>query len=194
MEPDSFVTNFSHFLSRASKLRDLRLIVHLKNIRIISTNFMGNLRNHRLTLTSHGNDSLLLLLLKSIFSARLDLERLALLGNWRLDSVRSFHPSPDTDHRLCLMWNEPPDLVDFLVKFATEMKRLVFCCITFYELDAIVSNKINRLIAEKVVRFRPSLWFNVGLGNFIFTEDPTLPLIHFLEMIDFDYFVPPPIY
>lgn len=126
-------------------------------------------------------DPLILILLKTILEDRPDLERLVLSGVMMYGS--GIPPSSSTT---------PLDLEDDLVKFATNNKRLLFCCIKFYHLNAAVSNKINRLIAEKVVRFRPSLWFHVG--NDIPKEDPDLPLIHYLEMIDCDVYNPPPMF
>lgn len=136
------------------------------------------------------DDTLILLLLRYILNARPELERLALLGDMRNFCVMPSHSvQGSTDYRFVMMWNHPPDLEDFLIKFTNNMERLVFCCIQFYCLDAAFSNKINRLIAEKAVQLRPSLWFHVG--NFVPYEDPNLPMIHNREMLDYDY-VPPP--
>lgn len=126
-------------------------------------------------------DPLLLLSLKTILQASPDLERLTLSGVMMYDAG-----SPPCSSLT------PFGLEDDLVKFATNNKRLVFCCFKFYNLDAVVCDKINRIIAKKVVQSRPALWFHVGNG--IPKEDPSLPLIHFLEMINADDYNPPPMF
>ena len=132
----------------------------------------------RLDLQFNGNDSVVILFLKAILKSCQHLERLVLLDSWPVALDQSIQ-------------NHHIDLVDFLVvQFASKMKRLVCCCILFDSIDATESERINRLIAEKVIPNRPSLWFNVG--SFTPDEDPNMPLIHFLEMIDPIYYFPLP--
>lgn len=125
------------------------------------------------------DDSLILLLLKSTLRACPQLERLVLIDNLSLQDSSSTRPP-----------SVILDLEDFLVKFATDMRRLIFCCINFYRVDPAMTNKINRLIAEKVIPTRPSLWFNVD--SVTPDEDPNLPFIHYLEMTSSDIYFPPP--
>ena len=80
------------------------------------------------------------------------------------------------------------DTEDFLLQFVTKMSRLIFCCITFHDLADYLSEMIS--FVKKVIPNRPSLWFYVGMRTF--EEDPNMPLIHYLEMIDSTYYFPPP--
>ena len=136
---------------------------------------------HRLDLQFNGNDSVIVILfLKSILKSCKDLERLVLL----LDSWPVVLGPSKQNHHL--------DLVDFLVfQFATKMKRLVCCCILFESIDVTESERINRLIAEKVVTNRPSLWFHVGF-SLTLDKRQNIPWIHCLEMYDCKYYFPTP--
>jgi len=105
-----------------------------------------------------------------------------------LKSIQQFAPKLE---RLCLwddsstFWTlQSPDSEDFFVQFATRMNRLLCCCIIFADIGLEEENRINQLIKEKVTSNRPSLWFRVW--DITSDEDPTLPLIHYLEMIESD--------
>lgn len=126
-------------------------------------------------------DSVVALFLKSIVKYGQHLERLVLY-----DSSQSFYCVPSRP--------DPYGLEDFLtVQFAPKMRRLVCCCILFYHLmmDASVSERINRLISEKVVRNRPSLWFHVDALQHGF-QSPNVPAIHYHEMLDCKHYFPFP--
>jgi len=82
---------------------------------------------------------------------------------------------------------------DFLVQFATKMKRLVCCSISFSQIDPSLCKEVNRQVAEKVVENRPSLWFHFDrYGPDL--DDPYVPLIHLQEILlsHLDYCLPPP--
>ena len=133
----------------------------------------------RLDLQFNGNDSVVILFLKAILKSCQHLERLVLLDNWPVV----------LDHSI---QNHHIDLVDFLVvQFATKMKRLVCCCILFDSIDATESESINRLIAEKVVQNRPSLWFYVGV-SLTLDNHRNVPWFHCLEMLDSKHYLATP--
>jgi len=97
-----------------------------------------------------------------------------------------FHgPLPD--------WNHPLDMSDFFVPFLTKMKRLVCCSILFKQIDRTLCKEVNRLVAEKVVKKRPSLFFHFD-RSLPDVDNPDIPLIHLQEILlsHLDYCLPPP--
>jgi len=103
-----------------------------------------------------------------------------------LKSIQQFCPKLE---RLFLFentitpWNlYPLNLEDFFVQFATSMSCLICCCVEFDHISSSLEERINQLVAEKVAPNRPSLWFRVC--DIAPDEDPTLPLIHYLEIIE----------
>ncbi len=115
-------------------------------------------------------------LLKSLLGSRLHLERLVLIA------YRSGIKS---------VWIHPPDTVDFLVKFAKKMVRLVCFCLIYDRLDPNLITAAQHRIAQEVVSIRPSLWFCLGREEPL-ASDPNVPGIHFHEMIDPVFYTPLP--
>ncbi len=110
---------------------------------------------------------------------------------------RSSAPSSPLLERLSLwddsstFWTlQSPDSEEFFVQFTTKMSRLVCCCIVFADISPEEEKRINQLITEKVGSNRPSLWFSVC--NIASDEDPTLPFVHYLEMIESERYYPLP--
>ena len=109
-------------------------------------------------------------------SSSLQLERLVLIAE-------SSKNGPD--------WNHPIKLPDLIVKFALKMKRLVCCCIVFDRMDSNLIKEIQQRIAKEIVLIRPSLWFHLGREKPL-ASDPSVPSIHYHEMVDPIIYVPPP--
>lgn len=85
---------------------------------------------------------------------------------------------------------QPAELEFILVQFATGMSRLNCCRIEFDVISREVERRLNQLFTEIFASNRPSLWFRVG--DIASDEDPTLPLIHYLEMIESEFCFPLP--
>ena len=85
---------------------------------------------------------------------------------------------------------EPKDMADFLVRFASKMKRLSAFCIDIYAGSEDLWNEIHAQIAQKVVSLRPSPWFHMGeIPKRVASDVPT---IHYNELIDPMIYVPLP--
>ncbi len=127
-----------------------------------------------------------MLFLKSILKCCPNLERFALLEDFEDEN----NDSTSTATRPSSILNHSHDLEDSLLQFVSKMRRLICCFITFDRINASLSKRVNRQIAKRVIPYRPSLWFFVG--SFTPEEDPNMPLIHYLEMIDSTYYFSPP--
>ena len=114
----------------------------------------------------------LLLMLKSLLGATYHLERLVLKGSCKL--------------RFNLNKAETS-----LVEFASRMKRLVCCCLVFYDIDRKLIKKVQQRLAKEVLPKRPSLCFHMG-GKDPQASDPDVPNFHFHEMFKPTYYVPTP--
>jgi len=125
----------------------------------------------------HGNGFPFLMILQSLLGYSLQLERLALIN-------RCTGTAP-------AVWDHPPDAADFLVDFAFKMKRLVCCCLLFDRIDSSLIKDVSERIKNEVVPKRPSLWFHLGRGE-PYVNDPEVPSIHFHEIVDPEYYTPPP--
>jgi len=128
-------------------------------------------------LNHKGNGFPVLLLLKSLLGCSLHLERLALIIN----------RCPDT----APLWDHPPDTSDFLVEFVSKMKRLVCFYLVIRRLDPNLIKEVRQRIMEEVLPKRQSLWFYLGYGT-PRVSDPEVPGFHFHEMVDPEYYTPPP--
>ena len=113
-------------------------------------------------------------MLTSLLGAAYHLERLALISPCQL--VFNQNESETRDR---------------LVEFASTMKRLVCCCLVFNLLDRKLAKKVQKQIAEEVVPKRPSLWFHLGDDDPI-VSGPDVPNFHFHEMVNPNFYVPPP--
>jgi len=130
----------------------------------------------RLHWDPEGDGITLFLLLKYLIGSSLQLERLVLIAK---------SPKNETD------WDHPIKLPDLIVKFALKMKRLVCCCIVFDRMDSNLIKEIQQRIAKEIVPIRPSLWFHLGREKPL-ASDPSVPSIHYHEMVDPIIYVPPP--
>ena len=87
-------------------------------------------------------------------------------------------------------WSFP--LADFVVKVALKMERLTCLSLTLYELkESKLIEEVNQRMAEEVLLGRPALWFHFN-SNFADASDPSVPAVHFHEMIITNNFDPPP--
>jgi len=82
-------------------------------------------------------------------------------------------------------------LADFLIQFCSKKKHLTCLSLTFFNLDDALIDQVNQRMAEEVLSERPSLWFYLG-NRFPEASDPTVPSVHYHEMIHSNYFDPPP--
>lgn len=117
--------------------------------------------------------SLLLPLLKSFLTNSPQLERLVLLdGDCDASSSE---------------WDRPDDLsemADSIVNFALKMPRLVALCINFYHLDWLELNEVvNRRIKEEVLLSKPYFWFYFNWKRRPLPSFPSVPFIHYHEMV-----------
>ena len=133
-------------------------------------------RVYRLEWNHEGSGFPVLLLLKSLLGCSLHLERLALIN-------LCYGTGP--------LWDHPPDTSDFLVGFASKMKRLVCCCLVFNGLDPNLIVEVRQRIMEEVTPKRRSLWFYLGRTKPCIS-DPDVPNFHFYEMVRPEYYIPPP--
>ena len=117
------------------------------------------------------------MILQSLLGYSLQLERLALIN-------RCTGTAP-------AVWDHPSDAADFLVNFALKMKRLVCCCLVIHRLDPNLIVEVRQRIMEEVTAKRRSLWFHLGRG-IPCVSDPDVPSFHFHEMVDPEYYTPPP--
>jgi len=87
-------------------------------------------------------------------------------------------------------WNYP--LAEFIVQLALELKRLTCLSLTFYELnDRKLIELVHQRMAQEVLPTRPALWFHLD-NDFPEASDPSVPAVHYHEMICTDDFGPPP--
>ncbi len=87
-------------------------------------------------------------------------------------------------------WNYPLD--DVIVQLALKLKRLTCLSLTFYELsDSKLIEHVHRRMAEEVLPTRPALWFHLGTA-FAEASDPSVPAVHYHEMVFTNTFDPTP--
>ena len=119
--------------------------------------------------------SLLLPLLKSFFKHSPQLERLCLLDG-------EYDSSSEWDHL-----EDPSELADYIVKFASELPHLVALCISFYHtdfgLDFDLTNQVNQRIMEEVLPSKPSFWFHLDWEDRPMPSVTSVPLVHYREMV-----------
>ena len=84
-------------------------------------------------------------------------------------------------------------MVDFLVDFTMEMKHLSCLSLSFGQLDENLIEKVRQRIKKEILPGRPSLWFHLS-SEIPDVGDPSVPKVHYVEMIDTNYFDPPPIF
>ena len=83
-------------------------------------------------------------------------------------------------------------LADFIVQLALKLKRLTCLSLSFYELnDNKLIEQVHRRMGEEVLPTRPALWFHLG-SDFPEASDPSVPAIHYHEMVFANNFDPPP--
>ena len=73
-------------------------------------------------------------------------------------------------------------MIDVIVRFASEMPRLVALCIAFFHLDSDVVEEVNQRIAEEVLPSKSPLWFCLNDVE-PKPSDSDVPLVHYQEMI-----------
>ncbi len=120
--------------------------------------------------------SMLLPLLKSFFKNAPQLERLSLLDEDHDDS------SSQWDHL-----ENPSELADYIVKFASELPHLVALCISFFHRELgfgfDLTHQVNQRITEEVLPSKPSFWFHLGWKDRPMPSVTSVPLIHYQEMV-----------
>jgi len=121
----------------------------------------------------------LLTFFKSILKFSPDLERLFLVD------VDLFFGGP--------AWKQPDNMESTIIEFALKMKHLVALVLGFpNNFPCSRLNYIRSLMVDKVSPLRPVLWYWFDLDRIIPNlVDPTVPFIHYQEMIDPFYYPPP---
>lgn len=114
-------------------------------------------------------------ILKSLSSHAPNLQRIAI--EWKIETL-----SAD--------WNCYP-LADVIVQLALKLERLSCLSLTFFDIDHSWFEQIRQRMVEEVLPTRPALWFHLG-SDFAEASDPSVPAVHYQEMVYTNTFDPLP--
>ena len=95
--------------------------------------------------------------------------------------------------RLVLINGLPNVQLEFLYQFAKNMEHLIAFCFISFQIKASAIAELNHKFDDLIIPSRPAFWYYIGndLNNLV--SDPTVPRIHFDEIVyPIDYYQVPP--
>lgn len=112
-----------------------------------------------------------------------------------LKSLKQFAPKLERISLEFMCKTYPTDsdylMVDFLVDFTLKMKHLSCLSLSLKQLDRKLVQQVHQRIVNEVLPSRPSFWFHLG-SKIPDAVDPSVPKVHYQEMIHTNYSDPPP--